>query len=128
MKYGISLIVRGASATSATMSTFAARAEAVKLDALWVSDHLVMPKQTVSRYPGRADGEMPDGWKATYYQPFSVLNYLAAKTQNVRLGHKRADPAHAQPHRSRGANRVAGSTQRWPGQFWRWRRLVFRGV
>ena len=80
MKYGISLIVRGASAMPETMSTIAARAEAVKLDALWVSDHLVMPKQTVSRYPGRADGEMPDGWKATYYQPFSVLNYLAAKT------------------------------------------------
>ena len=45
-----------------------------------------MPALRVSRYPGRADGQLPDGWKRTYYQPFSVLNYLAARTRRVRLG------------------------------------------
>ena len=64
----------------------AERADAAGLDALWVSDHLIIPKQTVSRYPDQADGEMPNTWKTTYYQPSSVLNYLAVKTQNIRLG------------------------------------------
>ncbi|MDH3700420.1 MAG: LLM class F420-dependent oxidoreductase [Alphaproteobacteria bacterium] len=86
MKYGISLIVRGADATPAKLTNAAERADAAGLDAVWVSDHLMIPKQTVSRYPGRADGQMPDAWKTTYYQPFSVLNYLAAKTKHVRLG------------------------------------------
>jgi probable F420-dependent oxidoreductase len=45
-----------------------------------------MPSMRVSRYPGRADGQLPDAWKRRYYQPFSVLNYLAARTRTVRLG------------------------------------------
>ena len=86
MKYGISIISRGPDATPAILSNVAERADAAGLDALWASDHLIIPKQTVSRYPGRADGQMPDAWKTTYYQPFSVLNYLAAKTKRIRLG------------------------------------------
>jgi probable F420-dependent oxidoreductase len=64
----------------------AERAETLGIDTLWASDHLVMPALKVSRYPGRADGQLPDAWKQTYYQPFSVLNYLAALTGKVRLG------------------------------------------
>ena len=86
MKYGFSLIVRGKSATPATFDAMAEKAEALKIDALWASDHLVFPPFITSSYPGRADGQLPDDWKQTYYQPFSVLNYLAARTTSVRLG------------------------------------------
>ena len=86
MKYGFSIIVRGDSASPATFDAMAERAEALKIDTLWASDHLVFPPFITSSYPGRADGQLPDDWKRTYYQPFSVLNYLAARTSTVRLG------------------------------------------
>ena len=86
MKYGMSIIVRGDAAGRETFDRTAEKAEAIGLDALWASDHLIMPALRVSRYPGRADGQLPDAWKQTYYQPFSVLNYLAARTRTVRLG------------------------------------------
>jgi len=86
MKYGMSIIVRGDAAGPATFDAMAEKAEATGLDALWASDHLVMPPLTVSKYPGRPDGQLPDDWKRTYYQPFSVLGYLGGRTSKVRLG------------------------------------------
>lgn len=86
MRYGMSVIVRGDAAGPETFNAQATQAEALEWDCLWVSDHLLMPAMRVSRYPGRSDGELPSAWKRTYYQPFSVLNYLAAQTQTVRLG------------------------------------------
>jgi probable F420-dependent oxidoreductase len=86
MKYGMSIVVRGDGASRDTFNQMADKAEACGLDTLWASDHLIMPALRVSRYPGRSDGQLPDGWKRRYYQPFSVLNYLAARTRHVRLG------------------------------------------
>ncbi len=86
MKYGMSIVVRGDGASRETFNQMADKAEACGLDTLWASDHLVMPALRVSRYPGRVDGQLPDGWKRTYFQPFSVLNSLAARTRHVRLG------------------------------------------
>lgn len=86
MKYGFSIIVRGEDARPATFDAMAEKAEAIGLDTLWASDHLVMMPMVHSRYPGTADGQLPEGWKRTYYQPFSVLNYLAGRTTRVRLG------------------------------------------
>ncbi len=86
MHYGLSIIVRGAAANRETFDQIADKAESTGFDALWASDHLIMPALRVSRYPGRPDGQLPEDWKRAYYQPFSVLNYLAAKTSTVRLG------------------------------------------
>jgi len=86
MKYGMSIVVRGDAAGRDTIDQMADKAEASGLDTLWASDHLIMPALRVSRYPGRADGQLPDGWKRRYYHPFSVLTYLAARTRRVRLG------------------------------------------
>lgn len=86
MKYGFSIIVRGEDARPATFDAMADMAEEIGLDALWASDHLVMMPMITSKYPGTSDGQMPEGWKRNYYQPFSVLNYLAGRTSRVRLG------------------------------------------
>jgi probable F420-dependent oxidoreductase len=86
MKFGMSVIVRGDNAAPATFDAMAKKAEETGLETLWTSDHLIIPKLKVSKYPGRADGQFPDPWKRTYWQPFSVLTYLAAKTTKVRLG------------------------------------------
>ena len=86
LKFGMSIIVRGPDCGRETFVAMAAKAEATGLDALWTSDHLVIPALKTSRYPGRADGSMPETWLHSYYQPFSVLNYMAALTRTVRLG------------------------------------------
>ena len=56
MKFGMSIIVRGPDCGRETFEAMAAKAEETGLDALWVSDHLVIPALKTSRYPGRADG------------------------------------------------------------------------
>ncbi|MDF1722409.1 MAG: LLM class F420-dependent oxidoreductase [Minwuia sp.] len=86
MKFGMSIIVRGDEATPATFDRMAETAEATGLESLWSSDHLLMMPTIVSKYPGTADGQMPESWKRRYFQPFSVLNYLAGRTTKVRLG------------------------------------------
>jgi len=86
MKFGFSLVTRGAAATPQLIEEMAQASEDAELDSVWVSDHLIFPKLKVSRYPGRADGQFPDDWRDTYWQPFSVMAYLAARTRRVRLG------------------------------------------
>ena len=86
MKFGMSIIVRGDAACPETFDAMAEKAEALEFDTLWASDHLIMPPLTISSYPGRADGQLPEDWKRTYYQPFSVLGYLAGRTTKIRLG------------------------------------------
>ena len=86
MNFGMSIIVRGDAAGPATFDAMAEKAEVLEFDTLWASDHLIMPPLTLSSYPGRADGQLPEDWKRTYYQPFSVLGYLAGRTTKIRLG------------------------------------------
>jgi probable F420-dependent oxidoreductase len=86
MKYGFSLVVRGRDATRETFDAMVQKAEALGLDSLWASDHLVIPPRRVSRYPGRADGEFPAGWLERYWEQFTVLSYLAGKTSSITLG------------------------------------------
>ena len=80
------MVMRGNVATPEAFSAIAERAEALGIDALWCSDHIIIPPQTVSRYPGSPDGEMPTSWKERYWEPFTVMAYLAARTSKIRLG------------------------------------------
>ena len=86
MSYGISLIVRGNDATPENLLALAQRAEALGFDALWCSAHVIVPPQVKSGYvnvPGRKHGEH---WKERYWEPFTLLSYLAAHTRRVTLG------------------------------------------
>lgn len=56
------------------MVRFARRAEELGYDALWVTDHIVVPDAAVGRF-----GE-------NYHEPLTVLAYLAAVVQKIRLG------------------------------------------
>ena len=86
MKYGCSLIVRGDDATPDTFIKMAERAEAIELDSLWLSAHVVLPPQVKSGYiliPGRPH---PPHWRECYWEPFTVLSFLAAHTSRITLG------------------------------------------
>src|SRR5262245_49112991 len=50
------------------------------------SDHLIMPALRTSGYPGRADGQPPDGWKRGLLPALQRPQLLAGRTRRVRLG------------------------------------------
>jgi alkanesulfonate monooxygenase SsuD/methylene tetrahydromethanopterin reductase-like flavin-dependent oxidoreductase (luciferase family) len=61
-------------------------AEALGFDAVWVSDHVVIPATSASAYPYSPDGAFRLGPRAPYFEPLTALTYLAGCTSRVRLG------------------------------------------
>ncbi len=86
MKFGFSLVVRGGDANPETFARMALRSEALELDSLWLSAHVIIPQQVRSDYamvPGARHGAH---WTEGYWEPFTVLSYLAALTSRIQLG------------------------------------------
>lgn len=86
MKFGFSLVVRGGDANPETFARMALRSEALELDSLWLSAHVIIPPQVRSDYamvPGARHGAH---WTEGYWEPFTVLSYLAALTSRIQLG------------------------------------------
>ncbi len=86
MKFGFSLVVRGNDATPDAFAQIAQRAEALDIDSLWCSAHVILPPQVKSGYvliPGR---KHPEHWKERYWEPFTVLSFLAGLTRKLTLG------------------------------------------
>ena len=83
---GCTLPSRGALATPENLRTLATRAEELGFDHLWVSDHIVIPTQVASTYPYASTGVMPFEPSQPYCEPLSMLGYLAACTQRIKLG------------------------------------------
>lgn len=86
MKFGFSVVVRGADATPETFARMGERAEALELDSLWCSAHVIIPPQVKSGYSLVPGLKHPEHWKERYWEPFAVLSYLAARTSRVQLG------------------------------------------
>ena len=86
MKFGFSLVVRGNEATPETFAKMAERAEALALDALWCSAHVIIPPQVTSGYVMIPGLKHPEHWKEAYWEPFTVLSYLAGLTSRIQLG------------------------------------------
>jgi probable F420-dependent oxidoreductase len=86
MKFGFSLIVRGREATPDNFARIAERAEALAIDSLWCSAHIILPPQVKSGYVLIPGLKHPEHWKEAYWEPFTVLSYLAALTSKLTLG------------------------------------------
>lgn len=84
--FGCSLPSRGPMASPEALRTLAQRAEDLGFDSVWVSDHIVVPRRIESFYPYSADGVPTFQPEQPYYEPLSVLNFLAGCTQRLRLG------------------------------------------
>src|SRR5213593_1573028 len=63
--------------------TFAREAEAREFASLWVSDHVVIPRDTAG-YP--AGGRFPIPPDVPYLEPVAMLGALAVVTQRARIG------------------------------------------
>jgi probable F420-dependent oxidoreductase len=64
----------------------AERAEAVGLDSVWVTDHVVLPVERRARYPHNDTGTFPYTWDQDIHEPVALLGALAAVTTRVQLG------------------------------------------
>jgi alkanesulfonate monooxygenase SsuD/methylene tetrahydromethanopterin reductase-like flavin-dependent oxidoreductase (luciferase family) len=83
MEIGCHLPTQGPVATPEALVTFARQAEAHQMASLWVSDHVVFPKENASQYPG---GRFPHPPDTPYLEPVVVLAAAAMCTQRARLG------------------------------------------
>jgi probable F420-dependent oxidoreductase len=64
----------------------AAMLEDAGFDSLWVSDHIVFPHETTSRYPFSADGRVTWPLDDAYLEPLVVLGAVAAATTRISIG------------------------------------------
>src|SRR3989441_2829506 len=89
MRFGIALPNYGPLAAPDVLVRLAREAEALGVDSVWVSDHLVAPRAVRSVYPydRRPDARPGDmAFIERFFEPTVTLAYLAGQTSRVRLG------------------------------------------
>src|SRR5512134_3217641 len=69
-----------------SMPELAAHAEQLGYESVFVPDHLVIPVEFASKYPGTADGDFPYPAGTPLYDPWVVLAMIAQTTTTIRLG------------------------------------------
>jgi probable F420-dependent oxidoreductase len=82
----LSQAIFGPNAGPIAVRTLAQRAEALGFDAAWLADHIVIPRKVASAYPYDAKGTSPFDPELPFYEPLSVLSFLAGCTERIRLG------------------------------------------
>jgi len=85
MLIGANLMTRGAGAGAAGIEAMARKTEAIGLDYIAVNDHVVVPRGIESRYPYSDDGAWAGAAAGECLEQLSVLSFLAAVTERVRL-------------------------------------------
>ena len=86
MEIGVHLPHVGPMADRESVTGYAQAAEEYGFDSLWVSDHVVVPRNLSSRYPYRADGEFPVQPDTPMLDPIATLLFVAGVTQRAKLG------------------------------------------
>jgi probable F420-dependent oxidoreductase len=86
MEFGCVFPNRGPMATPANLGRVADKAEALGYDTVWFSDHIVIPTEVKSFYPYDPSGKMPFNPSEPYWEPLTVIGYVAGRTSRLRLG------------------------------------------
>jgi probable F420-dependent oxidoreductase len=64
----------------------AVHAERVGFDSVWVTDHIVLPREREARYPHNESGSFPYSWDQDIHDPLVLLGALAHATERVAIG------------------------------------------
>ena len=83
MDIGCHLPTQGPVATREALMTFAREAEKRDIASLWVSDHVIFPRNATGSYPG---GRFPHSPDKAYLEPVVALAAAAVCTSRARLG------------------------------------------
>ena len=87
MEFGFSLPGRGPLAGIDVVLKLAEKADALRFDSLFVTDHIVMPASSAkSVYPYTTSGQFPGGLAQDYLEPLATLSHLAHATKRAKLG------------------------------------------
>ena len=87
MEFGFALPGRGPLAKPDLVLRMAARAEALRYDSVFVTDHVVLPASMArSVYPYSTTGRLAGGAAQDYLEPLAMLGWLAHATKRIRLG------------------------------------------
>ncbi len=86
MDFGIHLLQAGSLANGEANLAFARRAEELGFHSLFTAEHVVLPRQFTSRYPGNASGEFPFPPDLPFLEAISLLHFVAGATQRIGLG------------------------------------------
>ncbi len=86
MRFGFPIPTRGSLGTLDTIRRLGRAADEYQFDSIWISDHIVIPKVSRSKYPYSADGRLDLEAAQHYLDALTVLSYLAGVTERVTLG------------------------------------------
>lgn len=86
MKLGVLIPHIGPHVNRAFVKAFGEMAEEAGVDSIFVFDHVVYPRSYTSRYPYNASGEMGITPDTPFFEPLTVLTFLAAATERPLLG------------------------------------------
>ena len=71
--------------TSVDSAVLARHAEDLGFESYWVPEHAILPVHATSRFPGTADGVVPDEY-GRIFDPFIALARASAVTRTIKLG------------------------------------------
>ena len=86
MEWGVTLPHLGHIATRDALIEFSTAVDDLGFNSGWASDHVCWPAEFVSQYPYSDDGSFPAPPKTGWLDPIGTLQFVAAVTQNLRLG------------------------------------------
>lgn len=86
MRLGAKLPHSGEIALRRAPADMARELEEAGFDSIWVSDHIVFPVETTSRYPFAEDGRPTWPFDAPYLEPMVVLAAVTATTRRATIG------------------------------------------
>tara|TARA_B100000029_G_scaffold174370_1_gene171199 strand:- start:9709 stop:10644 length:936 start_codon:yes stop_codon:yes gene_type:complete len=85
MKFGFYLPNHGATARSEPLARIAQAGDLGGFECMVVGDHIIVPKVIDSPYPYTVGGEFPGGDTGEYLEQLTLLTYLAALTENIKI-------------------------------------------
>ena len=65
---------------------FAQKAESLGFESIWAYDHIVLPTAPTTQYPYTRDGSFPKPGHAPILETMTLLSYVAACTDRIRIG------------------------------------------
>ena len=86
MRFGFPIPTRGALGTLEVAKRLGQAADQYQFDSVWVTDHIVIPRATGSKYPYAADGRLDLEAAAHYLEPLTVMGFLAGVTERPASG------------------------------------------
>lgn len=86
MRFGFGIPNAGPAGNGPEIIRFAQRAEALGFESIWTGDHIILPTGGTTQYPYTANGSFPLASSESFLEPFTLLAYVAAVTQRIKLG------------------------------------------